>query len=337
MAPEILRYEKYDAKADLWSVGAVLFEMAVGRPPFRASNHVELLRKIEKGEDRIKFPDETAPPPDQPPSAAVPVASDIKALIRKLLKRQPVQRMGFEDFFASGVWDGYMVEDRTATVEAIKEPAAQSSMPVSDASRRSSITSIAGRPRAPQPVSTQQALNPQPAPKHATSPAIAQRPVLQPSPTQPSAPTVNRPLQPRKLSEPKYFVSSGETPVAAPSPIAAPARPLTSPKYATSIDDASPVQPTTPASVGVAQAPRIMGRILGEGSPLAATPPMTMHKDGSITGKAGEVISSEDSMLGREYVVVEKRTVEINSLADGTFPVSKSLTSQKSMPLPRDH
>ncbi len=24
MAPEILRYEKYDAKADLWSVGAVL-------------------------------------------------------------------------------------------------------------------------------------------------------------------------------------------------------------------------------------------------------------------------------------------------------------------------
>ena len=46
MAPEILRYEKYDAKADLWSVGAVLYEMAVGRPPFRAANHVELLRRI---------------------------------------------------------------------------------------------------------------------------------------------------------------------------------------------------------------------------------------------------------------------------------------------------
>ena len=46
MAPEILRYEKYDAKADLWSVGTVLYEMVVGRPPFRATNHVELLRKI---------------------------------------------------------------------------------------------------------------------------------------------------------------------------------------------------------------------------------------------------------------------------------------------------
>ena len=48
MAPEILRYEKYDAKADLWSVGAVLYEMAVGKAPFRALNHIELLKKIER-------------------------------------------------------------------------------------------------------------------------------------------------------------------------------------------------------------------------------------------------------------------------------------------------
>ena len=66
MAPEILRYEKYDAKADLWSVGAVLFEMVTGKPPFRAQNHVELLRKIERGEDKIKFPDERSPKADAP-------------------------------------------------------------------------------------------------------------------------------------------------------------------------------------------------------------------------------------------------------------------------------
>ena len=58
MAPEILRYEKYDARADLWSVGTVLYEMMTGKPPFRASNHVDLLRRIEKGEDKIKFADE---------------------------------------------------------------------------------------------------------------------------------------------------------------------------------------------------------------------------------------------------------------------------------------
>lgn len=91
MAPEILRYEKYDAKADLWSVGTVLYEMVAGRPPFRASNHVELLRKIEQSEDSIRFPKEAV------------VSGDMQKLIRALLKRNPVERMSFENFFGHGV------------------------------------------------------------------------------------------------------------------------------------------------------------------------------------------------------------------------------------------
>lgn len=91
MAPEILRYEKYGAEADLWSVGTVLYEMVVGRPPFRATNHVELLRKIEKGEDRIRFPEEN------------PASEDMKKLIRGLLKRNPAERLNFPEFFKSNV------------------------------------------------------------------------------------------------------------------------------------------------------------------------------------------------------------------------------------------
>lgn len=30
MAPEILQFHKYDAKADLWSVGTILYELVVG-------------------------------------------------------------------------------------------------------------------------------------------------------------------------------------------------------------------------------------------------------------------------------------------------------------------
>lgn len=87
MAPEILRYEKYDAKADLWSIGTVLYEMMIGKPPFRAGNHVELLRKIELSEDHIKFPREHS------------LSPEMKELIKGLLKRTPVQRMPFADFF----------------------------------------------------------------------------------------------------------------------------------------------------------------------------------------------------------------------------------------------
>ena len=108
MAPEILRYEKYDAKADLWSVGTVTYEMMTGRPPFRASNHVELLRKIERGEDKIKIPDDPA------------VSDSMKTLIRGLLKRNPVERMGFGDFFDNTVIKdeipGLVGEDRPPKV-----------------------------------------------------------------------------------------------------------------------------------------------------------------------------------------------------------------------------
>ena len=106
MAPEILRYEKYDAKADLWSVGTVLYEMMTGKPPFRASNHVELLRKIEKGEDKIRFGDD------------VLVSDGMKKIVRSLLKRDPKERMSFPDFFANSVIvdeiPGLALEDRTA-------------------------------------------------------------------------------------------------------------------------------------------------------------------------------------------------------------------------------
>lgn len=110
MAPEILRYEKYDAKADLWSVGAVLYEMCVGKPPFRAQNHVELLKRIEHSKG-VKFPDEDPRPSSNHPiphstSSTKPeesqtVPSDIKELIRALLRRRPAERASFEEFFKS--------------------------------------------------------------------------------------------------------------------------------------------------------------------------------------------------------------------------------------------
>jgi serine/threonine-protein kinase ULK/ATG1 len=91
MAPEILRYEKYDAKADLWSVGTVLFEMMCARPPFRANNHVELLRKIEERKDHIRFPE------------GIICSRAMKNLIRALLKRKPTERMSYDSFFSDQV------------------------------------------------------------------------------------------------------------------------------------------------------------------------------------------------------------------------------------------
>ncbi|KAL0926206.1 hypothetical protein M5K25_002417 [Dendrobium thyrsiflorum] len=43
MAPEVMQFQKYDNKVDMWSVGAILFELLNGYPPFRGENNVQLL------------------------------------------------------------------------------------------------------------------------------------------------------------------------------------------------------------------------------------------------------------------------------------------------------
>ncbi|KAF7956463.1 hypothetical protein EAE96_003804 [Botrytis aclada] len=91
MAPEILRYEKYDARADLWSIGTVLYEMMTGRPPFKAINHVQLLQKIEKNQDEIRFP-----------SRGI-YSRDLKDIVRRLLKKKPEDRITFPEYFAHPV------------------------------------------------------------------------------------------------------------------------------------------------------------------------------------------------------------------------------------------
>ncbi|KAH9997071.1 kinase-like protein [Russula vinacea] len=128
MAPEILSSQKYDAKADLWSVGTVLYEVTVGKPPFRANNHVDLLKKIEHSKG-IKFPDEDPthqPRPGEDPPQMVP--PDVKALIRALLRRNPAERASFEEFFKSEA----MTNSKFPRPVVVKPPSPPSQEPVED-------------------------------------------------------------------------------------------------------------------------------------------------------------------------------------------------------------
>lgn len=85
MAPEILQHHRYDAKADLWSVGTVLFEMISGKPPFHGENHIDLLRNIQR--KAVRLP------------ADVKVSKECVNLLRLLLNRNPLSRAGFKEFF----------------------------------------------------------------------------------------------------------------------------------------------------------------------------------------------------------------------------------------------
>ncbi|KAH3762269.1 protein kinase [Pelomyxa schiedti] len=83
MAPEVLETSTYNSSADLWSVGAILYEMVCGDPPFNARSLMELLNKINVG--TVDFP----------PTLSETCCS----LISGLLKKDSTQRMSWTAFF----------------------------------------------------------------------------------------------------------------------------------------------------------------------------------------------------------------------------------------------
>ncbi|KAK2379061.1 Protein kinase superfamily protein [Trifolium repens] len=87
MAPEIMQLQKYDAKADLWSVGAILYQFVTGKTPFTGNNQIQLLQNIMKSTE-LQFP-----------SNNQSLSSECKDLCQKLLRRNPVERLTFEEFF----------------------------------------------------------------------------------------------------------------------------------------------------------------------------------------------------------------------------------------------
>ena len=87
MAPEILMGQQYDAKADLWSLGAIMFEMLCGGPPYTGSNQASLLKEMRSREPCI------------PSDVSTELSYACKHLMRKLLQRRPVERISFEGFF----------------------------------------------------------------------------------------------------------------------------------------------------------------------------------------------------------------------------------------------
>mmetsp|Transcript_2635 Transcript_2635/g.6049 ORF Transcript_2635/g.6049 Transcript_2635/m.6049 type:complete len:575 (-) Transcript_2635:295-2019(-) len=91
MAPEILENKPYDSAAELWSVGAILFEMVTGRAPFKAPNQFQLIQKIKKTGKGLVVSKEY--------KDKFGLSDDCARLIEGLLKRNPKDRMNFENFF----------------------------------------------------------------------------------------------------------------------------------------------------------------------------------------------------------------------------------------------
>ena len=53
MAPEVVTNKNYSFKADVWSLGTILFQMLTNEYPFNGRNLTELKKNLKKGEYKI--------------------------------------------------------------------------------------------------------------------------------------------------------------------------------------------------------------------------------------------------------------------------------------------
>ncbi|KAK5851855.1 hypothetical protein PBY51_023374 [Eleginops maclovinus] len=86
MAPEVIMSQNYDAKADLWSIGTIVFQCLIGKAPFQASSPQDLRMFYEKNKTLSpNIPRETS--------------SHLRHLLLGLLQRNHKDRMDFDEFF----------------------------------------------------------------------------------------------------------------------------------------------------------------------------------------------------------------------------------------------
>mmetsp|Transcript_5881 Transcript_5881/g.17724 ORF Transcript_5881/g.17724 Transcript_5881/m.17724 type:complete len:455 (+) Transcript_5881:45-1409(+) len=78
LAPEILARRGHGRAVDWWSLGALLFEMLTGLPPFYSRDREQLFEGIKRG--HLAYP--------------AYLTAHAKKLLRSLLKREPSERLG---------------------------------------------------------------------------------------------------------------------------------------------------------------------------------------------------------------------------------------------------
>jgi serine/threonine-protein kinase len=80
MSPEVVDGKPIDTRADLWSLGVLLYRMLVGRLPFAGDDFVSVMRAILASDA-------------SPPSRTVPrLGPDMDAFFARALARDPDQR-----------------------------------------------------------------------------------------------------------------------------------------------------------------------------------------------------------------------------------------------------
>ena len=102
MAPEILKFKEYTEKADIWSLGVIIYEILFKKHPYPSSNQQELIKNI-KSDDNITVPNTIDP--------------SLNFLITSMLNKSEIDRISWENLFKSKWFSNYTFENDYESIE----------------------------------------------------------------------------------------------------------------------------------------------------------------------------------------------------------------------------
>ena len=82
VAPEIILDRGHDRAVDYWALGILIFELLVGKTPFRGQNQIKIYQQILGGIDVIQMPSK--------------INKSAQGLIKNLCKQLPHERLGYQ-------------------------------------------------------------------------------------------------------------------------------------------------------------------------------------------------------------------------------------------------
>ncbi|KAF6142068.1 hypothetical protein GIB67_001265 [Kingdonia uniflora] len=100
IAPEVLLKKGYGMECDWWSLGAIMYEMLVGYPPFYSDEPMSTCRKIVNWRTHLKFPEEAKLSPE-----AQDLISKLLCNVEKRLGTKGADEIKAHSWFDGLQWD----------------------------------------------------------------------------------------------------------------------------------------------------------------------------------------------------------------------------------------
>ena len=84
MAPELVQEQPYTPAVDIWSMGVILYELFVGKPPFYTTSIYKLIKQIV----------------NESPSYPSAMSKSFRDLLQGVLEKDPKKRLGWPELLA---------------------------------------------------------------------------------------------------------------------------------------------------------------------------------------------------------------------------------------------